>query len=265
MAAQQQTEALENMAEAAAAVAAGTETPQDAAHLTGANTQEGGASPGMPVGATTADEYLQPTGSVRRLCLCRGNCNGRVRHDPGQCGKRSVSDRPLCSSCKAHKGSSLEKTRTPEEYATGGFYAEQIGTSGEGGDGDGQQQQPVEGATGEHATMPMEAMMAGAQDGGGVAPGAPAIQHPTGEAQVYNNNPRKRSASARDLADAQNAQLKRLGDQLMQQNNALQGLQTCFLSLQESLQAVHRQQVMQLQTIQQLQAEVALISQKKDA
>lgn len=149
------------MAEAAAAVAAGTET-QDVALV--ANSQEG-ASPGggvnMPVGATTAEDFLQPTGSARRLCLCRGNCNGRIRHEAGQCGKRSVSDRPLCSSCKAHKGSSLEKTRTPEEYAAGNFY-EQVGTSGEGAEVDGQQQQQQggDGNTDPNA-IPMEVNMGG--------------------------------------------------------------------------------------------------------
>lgn len=34
--------------------------------------------------------------------------------------------------------------------------------------------------------------------------------------------------------------IKRLNDQLLQQSSALQALQTCYLSLQESLQAVHR-------------------------
>lgn len=97
-----------------------------------------GTSPQVPVnGATTAEEYGMPAVPIRRLCMCRGNCTGRIRHAAGECGKRSVSDRPLCSSCKAHKGSSLDKTRAPDEYA---YYNEGVGTSGEGAEGaDGQQ------------------------------------------------------------------------------------------------------------------------------
>lgn len=116
--------------------------------------QEGAASPSVPVtGVTTAEEYgLQHAGPARRLCLCRGNCNGRIRHEPGQCGKRSVSDRPLCSSCKAHKGSSLEKTRAPEEYG-GAYYQEGVGTSGEGAEGADGQQPGAEGAGAEGVQM----------------------------------------------------------------------------------------------------------------
>lgn len=209
------------MAETAVAVAAGTDN-QEGVHIAAGE----GASPSVPVGGvTTAEEYGLGSQQARRLCMCRGNCNGRVRHEPGACGKRSVSDRPLCSSCKAHKGSSLEKARAPDDF---NYYPEGVGTTSDGAEndvGDGQQG-PVDGAGPDAGQMEGIVAAQGAFFclGGHCAfpppwLGAPAERRPPfptadtaavtpGQAQQvapeagYGTN-RKRSASARDLADAQ--------------------------------------------------------------
>ena len=124
-------EALEHMADAAAVL---IHEERNAAGKY--DNVEGGALPEQNAAAPDAagdEQMASPSPPLRRLCLCRGNCQGRQRHEPGECGKRSVSDRPLCSSCKAHKGSSIEKPlRLGAEgvAAEGEIYAAGVGAEG---------------------------------------------------------------------------------------------------------------------------------------
>ena len=85
-------------------------------HGSGALVDGGGAAEGTLAPVPS----FVPAGTPhrRRLCLCLGNCASRHRHDAGTCGKQSVADRPLCSMCKAHGGTSTEKgAREKKEVA----------------------------------------------------------------------------------------------------------------------------------------------------
>ena len=76
-----------------------------------------GLSLGMP-GDGYDDGAAEKKG--RRRCMCLGNCIGsKHRHEAGQCNKFSVADRPLCSSCKAAKGSSQDRPRNTVEAPAG--------------------------------------------------------------------------------------------------------------------------------------------------
>ena len=74
--------------------------------------EEERAAEEMPLGGEGYEDGAVDT-KGRRRCMCLGNCvGGKQRHEAGQCGKLSVADRPLCSGCKAHKGSSQDRPRS---------------------------------------------------------------------------------------------------------------------------------------------------------
>ena len=123
--------------------------------------EEERAAEEMPLGGEGYEDGAVDT-KGRRRCMCLGNCvGGKQRHEAGQCGKLSVADRPLCSGCKAHKGSSQDRPRSVGSGASREWGAHALlpeGAEGEAaGGGDGR----------ESAGGPDVALLAAAQEAQG--------------------------------------------------------------------------------------------------